>query len=162
MKSHRCCFTGHRPQKIKRPLDLVMADLAAEIQIAISEGYTTFITGMAQGTDIWAANMVLQMEKHNPNLKLIAAIPFPGYSDNWNSYWGANAEYVLENADLIKEISPHYSASAYFARNKWMVDCSSRVIAVYSEDGGGTGQTVDYARKQKVPVYVIPSRGNRY
>lgn len=71
----RCCFTGHRPSKLKQDEPAIKRSLAAAIDRAIDRGYTTFITGMAQGTDIWAAEIVLDRRKANPDLKIICAIP---------------------------------------------------------------------------------------
>jgi len=83
-KKTRCCFTGHRPQKLQRPVDDIKVDLENEILHAIADGYTTFITGMAYGTDIWAGNIVVRLKDRFPDLKLIAAVPFPGFADEWD------------------------------------------------------------------------------
>ena len=48
---HRCCFTGHRPEKIAYPESVVKEALEKEIRKAISDGLNVFITGMAAGTD---------------------------------------------------------------------------------------------------------------
>jgi uncharacterized phage-like protein YoqJ len=60
MRSHRCCFTGHRPEKLLRSKEQITADLTTAIDNAISDGYRTFISGMAMGVDIWAAQIVLE------------------------------------------------------------------------------------------------------
>ena len=39
-KKTRCCFTGHRPQKLHRPIDDIKVDLENEILAAIKDGYT--------------------------------------------------------------------------------------------------------------------------
>ena len=54
LRSHRCCFTGHRPEKLKRAETVIKKGLEEAILKAIHDGYTTFITGMARGVDIWA------------------------------------------------------------------------------------------------------------
>ena len=38
----RCCFTGHRPQKLTRLIDDIKVDQENEILAAIKDGYTTF------------------------------------------------------------------------------------------------------------------------
>lgn len=78
---YRCCFTGHRPQKLRRSEKEINADLESAIQQAITDGYTTFITGTAYGVDIWAGQIVVRLRKRNPALHLIAAIPFQGFED---------------------------------------------------------------------------------
>jgi len=54
LRCHRCCFTGHRPEKLKRAETVIKKGLEEAILKAIHDGYTTFITGMARGVDIWA------------------------------------------------------------------------------------------------------------
>lgn len=76
---HRCCFTGHRPEKLSLSEAEVKSLLENAIDTAIENGFTTFITGMAKGTDIWAAEIVLEKKKHNTALHLICAIPHPGF-----------------------------------------------------------------------------------
>lgn len=60
---HRCCFTGHRPEKLSLSENEVKHLLEKAIDNAIADGYVTFITGMAKGTDIWAAEIVLEKKK---------------------------------------------------------------------------------------------------
>ena len=60
-RTHRCCFTGHRPEKLDFPESEVNAKLQKEIRLAIADGINVFITGMAPGVDIWAAEIVLDL-----------------------------------------------------------------------------------------------------
>lgn len=48
---HRCCFTGHRPEKLKRNERDIKAALREQIDQAVDYGLTVFITGMARGVD---------------------------------------------------------------------------------------------------------------
>ena len=57
---HRCCFTGHRPEKLSLSENEVKHLLEKAIDNAIADGYVTFITGMAKGTDIWAVELCLK------------------------------------------------------------------------------------------------------
>ena len=51
MRLHRCCFTGHRPEKLQRPEWEIRVDLEREIRKAVCDGLNVFITGMARGID---------------------------------------------------------------------------------------------------------------
>ena len=44
---HRCCFTGHRPEKLSLSENEVKHLLEKAIDNAIADGYVTFITGFA-------------------------------------------------------------------------------------------------------------------
>lgn len=60
---HRCCFTGHRPEKLNRPEHEIKLELNKEICRALEDNFTVFISGMARGVYIWAAEIVLQLRK---------------------------------------------------------------------------------------------------
>ena len=102
LRSHRCCFTGHRPEKLKRAETEIKKGLEGAILKAIHEGFTTFITGMARGVDIWAGQIVLRLRQDNPDLRLIAALPYPGCDRRWSASWRRQYAEVLEAADLVK------------------------------------------------------------
>ena len=87
LRSRRCCFTGHRPEKLKRSEEEIKKGLEEAILKAIHDGYTTFITGMARGVDVWAGQFVLGQRQNNPELKLIAALPYPGCDNRWSASW---------------------------------------------------------------------------
>ena len=109
LRKHRCCFTGHRPEKLTIPEKRLAGLLEAEIIRAIDSGHTTFITGMAKGVDIVAAEIVLR-------LKLICALPYPGFGQHWGGGWTERSRQVLVQADLERTICPGFSYGAYQAR----------------------------------------------
>jgi len=148
----RCCFTGHRPGKLKQSEASIKQSLAAAIDQAIARGYTTFITGMAQGTDIWAAEIVLERRSDNPRLRLICALPHPNFEKSWSIKWQDRFNAVLNSSDLRRIIWPTYSKSSYQRRNVWMVDHSSLLIAVFNGEPGGTLNTIRYAQKNQIEI----------
>ena len=152
LRSHRCCFTGHRPQYLRRPQGEIQADLEKAIRGAIMEGYTTFITGMSRGVDIMAGEIVCKLKTSYPQLKLIAAVPFAGCEDLWGPYWKLRYKALLEHADYVKYISSRYSVDVYEKRNHWMVEKSAKVIAVFNGKRSGTMFTIQYAQERHVPV----------
>ena len=84
-KLHRVCFTGHRPEKLFQPESVVKDNLEREIKAALADGMNVFISGMARGVDIWAAEIVLKLRKKNPEIKLICASPFEGFEESWKA-----------------------------------------------------------------------------
>ena len=150
-----CCFTGHREDKLQRPQKEVLEDLKREIIQAVEDGFTTFITGMAYGVDIWAGELILELRKKHRDIHLIAAVPFEGFDSHWNESWRKRYRILLKKADEINYICDGYASFAYQRRNEWMVDRSSRVIAVYNGEPSGTRNTINYAKKVDVPVVLI-------
>ena len=152
LRLHRCCFTGHRPEKLTCTEAEIVADLEKEIRIAIADGYTTFISGMARGVDIWAAEIILRLRSDGYPVRLICASPFEGFERSWSIDWQKRYTAVLRAADLVKYICPGYSRACFQIRNEWMVDHSAKVIAVYNGEPGGTRNTINYAKNKNVQV----------
>ena len=44
---HRCCFTGHKSEKINLSQKVIMSALEEEIRRAYADGFYVFISGMA-------------------------------------------------------------------------------------------------------------------
>ena len=150
-----CCFTGHRPEKLHIDEENVKIKLDRSIDKAILDGYTTFIVGMCRGIDLWAGEIVIKKKANNPSLQLVAAIPHENFERPWSRKDKLLYYEVLENADTVKVISDTYFKACYQKRNIWMVDHSSRVIAAYNGERGGTKNTIDYAQRQNIEIINI-------
>ncbi len=150
--THRCCFTGHRPGKLGKTEHEIKTLLETAIDRAIARGYTTFLTGMAEGTDIWAAEIILEKKQKNPALHLICAIPHPDF-EKYRSVTEKERYNRIKNlADYVTIISPHYYKACYQKRNQFMVDHASLVIAVWNGSPSGTANTLRYARQKSVEI----------
>lgn len=110
---------------------------------------------MARGVDIWAAEIVLQLRKDGVPVRLICACPYPGFEKNWSNIWQTRYTAILSAADLVRFISPCYSSRCFQVRNEWMVNHSSKVIAVFNGQPSGTKNTIEYAQQQGISVQQI-------
>lgn len=155
MRLYRCCFTGHRPEKLQRTDKEIWIDLEQEIHNAIRDGLNVFITGMARGVDIAAAEIVLRLREEGYPIRLICASPYPGFESNWSRTWQTRYGNILTKADLVRYICPRYTKGCFQIRNEWMVNHSARVIAVFNGRPSGTKNTIDYALRQGIPVIKI-------
>ena len=151
----RVCFTGHRPEKLNISEKEVKNRLRDAIRKSIEDGFTTFISGMARGVDMWAAEIVLEERKKNDSIKLICASPFDGFEKSWGFIEKHRYNSILKESDYIKYVCEHYSRQCFQIRNAWMVDHSARVIAAYNGESGGTKNTVRYATGKNIEVYNI-------
>lgn len=152
---HRVCFTGHRPEKLKVADSLIIANLRTEILKAIDDGFSVFISGMARGVDIWAAEIVLELRDAGAPIRLVCASPYEGFERGWSGDWQKRYNNILQRADLVRYISKGYSRSCFQIRNEWMVNHSNLVIAAYNGEKGGTKNTIDYAKKQDIETINI-------
>jgi len=154
-RTFRVCFTGHRPEKLTRPQEQIITELEQAIRQAISDGYRVFVSGMAPGVDIWAAEIVIRIRNEGADIKLICASPFEGFEKRWPS-WEARYNVIMDNCNLKLFICKGNARGVHQIRNEWMVNRSARVIAVYNGQKSGTKNTIDYANRVGVPVVYIP------
>ena len=137
-RMHWVCFTGHRPEKLTRYEKSITKDLEKEIRQAVADGLNVFITGMARGVDIWAAQIVLMLRDEGYDVKLMCACPYEGFERGWSQEWQKAYREIMVAADFVKFVCEGYSRACFQIRNDWMVNNSTRVIAVFNGEKSGT------------------------
>ena len=153
-----CCFTGHRCFPWKDDTEhpqykALLAKIEKSIDLALLKGITHFICGNAVGVDTWAAELVLQKKRTQPDIFLEIALPFAGHNTN-----DPACQKVQAQADWVHVVSKAKNRkAAFFDRDRYMVDHSDLLIAVYckSHARSGTTATMDYAKKQGIEVIEI-------
>lgn len=155
LRKRRCCFTGHRPEKLGISELKAKALLRTAIEQAVTDGFVTFISGMARGVDVWAAEIVLEIRKENSGIHLICASPYEGFEKRWSYTEQKRYGDILSQADLVRFVCNHYSRSCFQIRNEWMIDHSAMVIAAFNGKSGGTKNTISYAKRNGVYVYNV-------
>lgn len=158
-----CAFTGHRPKKLPWRNDETAPECAAlkamlteQIAALIEKGFTHFMSGMAEGTDVWAAQSVLAFREENPALKLHCILPCFNQSEKWSASSQARYRSILGQADSVIFINREDKKDCMLERNRFLVSYAATVLAVYNgERRGGTAATVRYARRLGREVIVI-------
>lgn len=154
MEKKICCVTGHRdlPQN---QINYVKAALMREIEKAVADGFTCFMSGFAEGVDQYFVEMVMEKQKNDPSLELIAVIPYQKRLDSLRAK-GRTYE-MLEACHDVVVIQEEYQPSVYSHRNRYMVEHSNRVIAVYDgREKGRTVRTIRFAHQMKKELREIP------
>ncbi|MDR2893838.1 MAG: DUF1273 domain-containing protein [Alistipes sp.] len=138
------CFSGHRDYVAGSDDGARLAEAVAE---AWREGYRTFISGMAPGFDLAAAEAVMELKERRPDVRLVAAVPFAGQPRGYSPGDAARYESLLAGADEVCVLSPRYFHGCYYRRDEWMVDRSGRIVCWYdpTRRSSGTRYTVRHA-----------------
>ena len=114
---------------------------------------------MALGTDTWAAQEVLRFRYvyglRGETVKLFAAVPFDGQELHWTMEQQKRYQRILANCDGVFYIGSAGNAGVYMARNIYMTDHASRLIAVSNGSAGGTLRTINAAIERGMEIRVI-------
>lgn len=159
-----CAFTGYRPHKMLYGNDESHPDCikpkrhhAGEICRHLDMGISVFMTGMALGIDQLAAELVLMAKKNQPKdgIELWCAIPYDKQAAAWTNRERVRYHTILNQANRVDYVSHQYYDGCLLARNRFMIDNATHLIAVYDEQKGGTRYTVNYAEKKGLNVTIL-------
>lgn len=154
------CFTGHRTGKLPKTTEALEAlnqALYQAIDKAVGQGVDPFLIGACYGFDLMAAMCVGERSRvikpTDPDkIKLIAVVPFEGQANRWKAQDRALYFKLLPLCDEVITLNTRYKNGCYYDRNRWLVDNSSQMICYYDGSKSGTGYTVAYARRAKLPI----------
>lgn len=160
---YTACFTGHRPQRLPckfdetHPACIKIKNQLKRLVVGLIEkkNVTHFISGVALGVDLWAAEIVLNLKEAYPNITLEAAVPCSSQADRWNAVAKERYNRILLQCDKTVLISEQYTADCMMKRNKYMVDSSDYVVAVWNGKPSGTGKTIKYAVEREKYIFYI-------
>ena len=158
-----CAFSGHRPHKFPwkyNEMDsrcfALKAVLAEQITNLVEAGVTQFLSGMAEGTDIFCSEIVLALREKNPTIKLHCILPCKEQADKWMASSQDLYHSILDRADSIVYVSRTYHKNCMLERNRFLVDHAATLLAVYNgERRGGTAATMRYAKKMGREIIMI-------
>lgn len=158
-----CAFTGHRPQKLPWQFNEIDPNcqklkqiLNQQISQLVANGFTDFLSGMAQGTDTWAAEAVLHLRKKNPALKLHCILPCKTQAEKWPVSAQERYQTILAQADSIFYTSRDYHPNCMLERNRFMVEKASLLLAVYNGQAhSGAGAAVRHAQRLGRAIIII-------
>lgn len=176
----KICFTGHRPEKLggydwnSDKNISIMLKLHKTIEKQILEHPNeeiTFICGGALGIDQMAFHICNILKKKHPNIKIELAIPFLRQASKWFRDDDINRyKQHKKDADIITYVDEvegytfdrvevgQYHVAKMQIRNRYMVDNSDLVIAVWDGTKGGTKNCVDYAKKSNKEIIIINTK----
>lgn len=174
VKEITACITGHRPENTCVSYENIKKDLRVKIQQAILQGYRYFIVGCNRGTELWAGQIVLDLKKTYPNIKLVLVEPFDGYHTYYkiaeNDYeirdsegnvitkddYEAIYQQLKSNADYYKCLNIQNKNACLRIKNTWMLQNSSYLIISYASGSkGATRNMLSQALAKKMKIGVI-------
>ena len=111
---------------------------------------------MASGADTYFGEAVVALREEHPDIELEAVIPFRGQEHRRPKAQRERYARLEAMCDTVTVLHESYRRGCMQERNRYMVDRSSLLLAVYDDRVGGTYSTVKYAEKQNITVVILP------
>ena len=135
-------FTGHRTYD-----GTAAESLSAAVERLYGRGFRTFLSGMAVGFDLAAAEVVLTLRAAHPDVRFSPA-------DR------VRFRRAVAAADEVEVLAGGYRRGCYAVRNDFLVDRAALVVAWYDGSPGGTRYTLRRALARGREVWNLhPSGG---
>lgn len=141
--------TGHRPDKLGG-YDNQLAQTAL-VRVAMDElreiRPAWVLSGMALGWDQAIAQAAIELQ-----IPLAAVIPCAGQESRWPGVAQDYYQRLRQCASWEIVLAPAYSSSCMQARNVWLVNYSTHLLALWNGSSGGTANCVRYAQQVGRPI----------
>ena len=144
MEYNTAFFTGHRYITV-----YYKAEINTLIDMALNQGVSEFLCGMAIGADLLAAECLVDRA-----LSWTAVIPCTDQTERWTIHQQQRYRQLLDQANKQIVLYPEYKNGVMQARNLYMVKHSELCLAMYDNSNtGGTALTVRMAQQHHKLIF---------
>ncbi len=131
MAALTCCVTGQRRFPTQRA-DALRQALRRELDQAVADGYTCFLSGFSGETDLIFAELVAERKREDGRLSLEAALAYRGALQQG----GARLRRLILHCNAIGVHGASYSPAGLQRRDRFLVDSAQRVLVVCAAGEG--------------------------
>lgn len=125
----------------------------------LDEGLEWVMISGQMGVELWAAEVVYDLQIQYPDLKLAILTPFLNQESKWNESNQEYYEFIVSQADYVDSITKReYESPLQFKqKNQFLIEKSDGLLLVYDEEKEGSAKyLLETARKkQQSTVYII-------
>ena len=114
-----------------------------------------FICGMARGADFYFCEAALALRERRPGVTVEAALPCEEQAARWKERDRNRYFRLVAQCDYETMVQHHYDRGCMLRRDRYMVDRSAMIIAVYGGVLGGTMYTLSYAMKKGLELKIL-------
>ena len=145
--THIVAFTGHRTYDGK-----ANELLRATIGELYNKGARHFRVGMAEGFDLAAAELVVELMASDGAIILEACIPWPTFDAHLNAEERVLYNNILKHATIVRYSDNAYHPAIFRHRNDMLVEGADTLVAWWNGAQSGTAYTVKRAKKLGINI----------
>ena len=143
MKICSCAVIGQHPTRFKFKYNEYMTSCKRikkrmhDVFVSLYQrGVRCFFIGGALGVDMWAGEILLDMQRQTEyqELQVIMVCPFPGHDVRWDPKSQARQRKLREGCTEVLMGTEHAGGEGYKKRTEYMMKRADYVVAVYDDD----------------------------
>lgn len=151
-------ITGYKPQELgifknNHPgVPYIKKAIENRLIPLIEDGLKWVIITGQLGVELWAAEMVIELKKEYPELKLMVLTPFLNQEKNWKEETQIYYNSVVSKADFINSITKtEYIAPWQFSlKNKFVLDNTEATILLYDDERESVSKYIKEEAEKRV------------
>lgn len=122
-----------------KKVEVIKYALQKKILEKIDEGLEWVITGAQMGIEQWTCEVVAEMKKEYPELKLAIMMPYSEFAGNWNEANQESFSIRCSLADFVGEVSKEKYKSPMQLKNyqNFMLDHTDQAMLIYDPEHEG-------------------------
>jgi uncharacterized phage-like protein YoqJ len=157
-----CCFIGYNPFNLPFGSDEnnpfcndLKAIIRHVLEKVINDGHTYFICGFDRGSDVYFAEILLELKLKNPLIMLESAIPYENQASKWTENDRERYYNLLAKCDYETMLQTQYTSDCILKRNIYIIKKSDLLITVYNGKLSRVMETINYAQKLNKRIICI-------
>ncbi|OIJ20073.1 hypothetical protein BKP45_10380 [Anaerobacillus alkalidiazotrophicus] len=106
----------------------------------IEDGLEWVIISGQLGVELWCGEVVINLKKQYPNIKLAVLTPYYNQEENWNDARKEQYQNVLQRADYVDSITKrnYENPSQLKLKNQFIVEKSDALLVIFDDDKPGS------------------------
>jgi uncharacterized phage-like protein YoqJ len=139
-------ITGYKPYELgifkndHASVEFIKKAIFKELVPLLEEGLEWVIISGQLGVELWAAEVVFDIQVHFPDLKLAVLTPFFSQEDKWSETNKEWYESIIAQADFVESIThkTYESPKQFHLKNQVLLHKSNLAIIMYDSEKEGS------------------------
>jgi uncharacterized phage-like protein YoqJ len=139
-------ITGYKPfelgifKKDHPSVEFIKRAIYKELINLVEDGLEWVIISGQLGVELWAAEVVFDIQLHYPNLQLAVLTPFFSQEESWSETNKEWYESIMAQADFVESIThkPYENPKQFYLKNQVLLRKSDIAIVMYDPEKEGS------------------------
>jgi uncharacterized phage-like protein YoqJ len=125
--------------------------LLKQLTTLVEEGLEWVVISGQPGVELWAAEVVFELQQYLPDLKLSVLTPFLNQEEKWSESNKEWYESVLVQADHVDSITkrPYEKPLQLIMANQFLIQKSDVLVLLYDDEKEGSPRFILEAAKKR-------------